>query len=151
MDVPLELEQWKKSIFACWGLKNEHTKNPPDIEVKHSTLNWEFGDSSISFLKSYHHKTFSSAKKSTDMHPEMEPLFNFTFSSQPFVQMMSFCFRWGVMMIFDHVFVAAPSLVTCVHVQKSRGKREGRTKSNASRVIQGRVPVEISHTKPIPS
>ena len=65
MDVPLELEQWKKSIFACWGLKNEHTKNPPDIEVKHSTLNWEFGDSSISFLKSYHHKTCSSAKKST--------------------------------------------------------------------------------------
>ena len=49
LDVPLELEQWKKSIFACWGLKNEHTKNPPDIEVKHSTLNWEFGDASISF------------------------------------------------------------------------------------------------------
>lgn len=87
---PLEMEQRKKSIFACWGLKNEHTKNPPDIEVKHSTLNWDFGDSSISFPKL---SSQNLTVPKTHSCPEMEPPFNLTLAAN--------C-RWGVM-IFDHV------------------------------------------------
>lgn len=122
---PLEMEQWKKSIFACWGLKNEHTKNPPDIEVKHSTL--KHGNLEIlqlASLKAIITKLFPVPKNP----PWLQNW------SQPFVQMMSFCFRWGVMMIFDHVFVAAA--LPC-HMCTCAKKAEAKEKVEQKATLQG--------------